>query len=268
MGSGEASVLKEGDDEQKRWRGFEEYTAPNIWPDEGDVPGFRESAEELITLVIDIAVLVAGACDRYAVKAVEGYGEGYLQRVVKTSTTTKARLLHYFPAEGKEAAGTNGDLECSNGAGNGDRKDVDEDDWCSTHLDHGCLTGLTSAMFVDESTPPSNSSGSRKPIEELPKSPDPSSGLYIRSRGGETVKVNIPRDCLAFQTGEALELITKGKFKAVPHFVKGVSGHVGGRTARNTLAVFTQPNLEELVDREKGITFGEFARGVVSKNTA
>lgn len=44
-------------------------------------------------------------------------------------------------------------------------------------------------------------------------------------------------------------------------------GGVGARVARNTLAVFTQPNLGELVDREKGITFGEFARGVVEKNT-
>ena len=32
--------------------------------------------------------------------------------------------------------------------------------------------------------------------------------------------------------------------------------------ARNTLAVFTQPNLEEVVDKEKGITFGEFSRMV------
>jgi len=65
-----------------------------------------------------------------------------------------------------------------------------------------------------------------------------------------------------------LEKITKGKFKAVPHFVRGVRpGFGGGRIARNTLAVFTQPNLGELVDTEKGISFGGFARGVVEKNT-
>ncbi len=265
---GAESVLEDGDDEQKRWKGFEEYTAPNIWPDEEDLPGFRESAEEMITLIIDVAVLVAGACDRYAIKAVQGYEEGYLERVVKTSTTTKARLLHYFPAEKPKATGRNGDDQTLNGDDEGNRKHADEDDWCASHLDHGCLTGLTSAMFADESTPCSNNPDPREPIEELPRSPDPSSGLYIRSRGGETVKVNIPRDCLAFQTGEALELITKGKFKAVPHFVRGVSGNVGGRIARNTLAVFTQPNLGELLDRETGITFGEFARWVVSKNTA
>jgi hypothetical protein len=88
------------------------------------------------------------------------------------------------------------------------------------------------------------------------------------------VQVKIPRDCIAFQTGEALETITRGKFKAVPHFVKGVRpGFVhgeneGGRIARNTLAVFTQPNLGEIVDEERGLTFAEFARGIVEKNTA
>lgn len=255
------SLVRQG--EEKRWAGFEEYTAPNIWPNEEDIPGFRESAEELITMIIDVAVLVARACDTYAIEAVEAYQDGYLERMVKTSRITKARLLHYFPAEEEEAS-TDGGTQGLNG--NGDREEhVDEDDWCATHLDHGCLTGLTSAMFVDESTTPNESV---KPLNELPKSPDPSSGLYIRSRGGETFKVNIPRDCLAFQTGEALELITKGKFKAVPHFVKGVPASVGGRIARNTLAVFTQPNLGELVDHEKGVVFGDFARGVVSRNTA
>jgi isopenicillin N synthase-like dioxygenase len=110
-------------------------------------------------------------------------------------------------------------------------------------------------------------------LSELPSSPDPTAGLYIQSRSGTTIQVKIPRDCIAFQTGEALERITKGKFKAVPHFVRGVNPgvsdeeNVGGRIARNTLAVFTQPNLGQVVDVDQNITFGEFARGVVEKNT-
>lgn len=72
-----------------------------------------------------------------------------------------------------------------------------------------------------------------------------------------------------FQTGEALQRITEGRFKAVPHFVKGVRpGFQGeGKVARKTLAVFMQPNLGEVVDGEKGITFAEFAKGVVEKHT-
>lgn len=111
-------------------------------------------------------------------------------------------------------------------------------------------------MFLDETLPP--------PLTELITSPDPRAGLYIRSRTDQIVKVNIPKDCLAFQTGEALQSITRGKFRAVPHFVKGARGEEG-RIARNTLAVFTQPNLGEVVEVDSGKVFGEFAREVVER---
>ncbi|KIV81925.1 hypothetical protein PV11_04072 [Exophiala sideris] len=238
-----------------RFPGFEEYTAPNVWPEDNDVPDFRSDAEELISLIIDTAVLVARACDRFAEHEIPGYKDGYLERVVKGSTTTKARLLHYFPIAPQEQSTQ------SNGSAETQEEDEVDDSWCTTHLDHGCLTGLTSAMFIDEASEDT----------ELLASPDPNAGLYILSRSGQIHKVSIPRDCLAFQTGEALELITQGKFKAVPHFVKGVDPSnckPSSKIARNTLAVFTQPNLDELVDAETDLTFGEFARGVVKKNTA
>ncbi|KAJ5920268.1 hypothetical protein N7516_011126 [Penicillium verrucosum] len=229
-----------------------QYTAPNIWPSPTKLPEFRGSLESLCGLVIDTAALVAKACDRYAEANIEDYKPGYLHHVVTTSLTTKARLLHYFP--GTQEDGTEGEAS--------------DDDWCATHLDHGCLTGLTSAMFLDEAVSPPTldlSSGSASaPLPELPRSPDPSAGLYIRSRTDEIVKVNIPKDCLAFQTGEALQLITRGKFMAVPHFVKGAKASPGQKIARNTLAVFTQPNLAEEV--QPGLSFAEFARGVVQKN--
>ncbi|PQE03266.1 Clavaminate synthase protein [Rutstroemia sp. NJR-2017a BBW] len=247
---------------------FPEYLSPNIWPTNSMLPGFKPTFESLCKIIIDTAVLVAQACDKYAEKEIPDYKPGYLEHVVKTSTTTKARLLHYFPAEATDDS---------------QEEDIPEkvdDDWCATHLDHGCLTGLTSAMFVNETRHPpaipisyGYQPASLDPLPELPSSPDPTAGLYIHSRSGETVQVKIPRDCIAFQTGEALERITKGKFKAVPHFVRGVRPGVadgenkGGRIARNTIAVFTQPNLGEVVDSEMGITFGEFARGVVEKNT-
>jgi isopenicillin N synthase-like dioxygenase len=244
---------------------FPEYLSPNLWPPDSMLPGFRETFEGFCRLIIDTAVLVAQACDRYAEMEIEGYIPRYLQHVVQTSTTTKARLLHYFPSpipSPDDIKGTN-------------ESDAD-DNWCATHLDHGCLTGLTSAMFIDEThCPPGIPVGYcalpryLSPLAELPSPPDPEAGLYIQSRTGRKVQVKIPRDCLAFQTGEALERITKGRFKAVPHFVKGVRPGFGyGDVARNTLAVFTQPNLDELVDIERGLTFGDFARGIVGKNVA
>lgn len=197
---------------------------------------------------------MARACDRYAAVNIEGYKAGYLEHVVKTSLTTKARLLHYFPTESTSATTA---AEAAEEKGEGE-----DDDWCATHVDHGCLTGLTSAMFVDESIISPSGSSKTAPLSELPSSPDPKAGLYIRSRTGEIVKVNIPKDCLAFQTGEALELITQGRFRAVPHFVKGAAT-TSGKIARNTLAVFTQPNLGEEV--QKGKTFADFAREVVER---
>ncbi|KAJ5712923.1 uncharacterized protein N7483_010104 [Penicillium malachiteum] len=218
-----------------------QYTAPNIWPPPEKLPTFRSSVESLCSLIIQTASLVAASCDKYAEANISDYKPGYLQRVRDFCT------ISLSTEEPQEEA------------------QVDDDDWCATHIDHGCLTGLTSAMFLDEEATPIalDSAGSPPALAELPQSPDPSAGLYIKSRTGDIVKVNIPKDCLAFQTGEALQLITRGKFRAVPHFVKGAKCGTG-RIARNTLAVFTQPNLGEEV--EPGLSFADFARGVVQRN--
>ncbi|KAJ4366416.1 hypothetical protein N0V83_008052 [Neocucurbitaria cava] len=235
----------------QKYPSFPEYTAPNVWPSEELLPGFEETFRELCTLIIDIAALVARACDKYAEANIEGYQKGYLEHVVKTSVFTKARLLHYFPSP---ESSSNSSRETSD----------DEDDWCATHLDHGCLTGLTSAMFVDEAANVPQTGSAFAPLKELERSPDPKAGLYIHSRTGAVTKVSIPRDCLAFQTGEALEIITRGKFKAVPHFVRGAGPGIGGKVARNTLAVFTQPNLWEKLDERRD--FAAFAKEIVEKN--
>jgi isopenicillin N synthase-like dioxygenase len=252
---------------------FPEYTAPNVWPAESVLPGFRQVFEELCTLIIDTAVLVARACDRYAGAHIDGYEPGYLEKVVSTSMTTKARLLHYFPLALKppppESAAKVEPVAPLHGSANlADADDDDDDSWCATHVDHGCLTGLTSALFIDET-------GGALPAPSLPlpelktfaSSPDPAAGLYIRSRTGQTTKVGFPAETLAFQTGESLERITRGKFKAVPHFVRGPSMETGRGVARNTLAVFTQPNLGDLVDTERGTTFANFAGEVINRNT-
>lgn len=252
-------------DMRSQFAGFEEYTAPNVWPDELDIPGFQQDVRELVSLIVDVAGLVAKAVDGFAESMVQNYPVhtendiGYLEGVVRGSRTSKARLLHYFPSSPE------GSL-LSQAAGTTRTENQVNDTWCTTHLDHGCLTGLTSAAFLDESsTTPSSDH-----YAELPNSPSPSAGLYILDRHSKIHKVSIPRDCLAFQTGEALERITKGKLKAVPHFVQGVEPSEvdeGQKIARNTLAVFTQPNLGDVVDLDSGLTFGEFARGVVHKNT-
>ena len=251
---------------------FPEFTAPNVWPAVTSLPGFQATFQELCTLIIDVAALVARACDRYAAHYIEEYEAGYLERVVNTSLVTKARLLHYFPPA--VVSKLDGDDEAAHPLHSSPATSTEttDDSWCATHIDHGCLTGLTSAMYIDESASPPQLSQGRHHTTTVPVlpylegPPDPDTGLYIHARDSTVTKVSIPADCLAFQTGEALELITKGKFRAVPHFVRaGRSGQNGRSIARNTLAVFTQPNLDEVVDAERGITFGRFSREVVGR---
>ncbi|KAK5112773.1 hypothetical protein LTR62_003871 [Meristemomyces frigidus] len=243
-----------------------EMTSANVWPPEEVLPGFERVFEELCRLIVDTAALVARNCDRYGVAKLEGYADGTLEKIVRTSVATKARLLHYFPPPPTAAA-------AEEEATRPDSALALEDDWCATHLDLGALTGLTSQMFIDEDLhPPFPPDGKKAtdpitglllPLPELDNHPDPHTGLWIKSRTGLTTQIHIPRDCLAFQTGQTLELLTLGKFKAVPHFVRGAKPGQGGRIARNTLAVFTQPNLWDVVDGE-GRHFAELAGAILS----
>jgi isopenicillin N synthase-like dioxygenase len=248
------------------------HTAPNLWPPEALIPGFRTTFEELCTLTIDIGALVARACDQYASKYVQGYEAGYLEHMVKTSATTKARLLHYFPPE-RSSPQSSSPSSSPSDSSNAPQSENDDnsDSWCASHLDDGCLTALTSALYIDESSPlPSITSTTAIPaLPSLSTSPDPAAGLYIRSRTSNVVKVNIPADCLAFQTGEALQLITSGAFRAVPHSVRGPQNETGeGRAvARNTLAIFMQPNVDEVIDKANRMTFGEFANIAVQNHS-
>jgi isopenicillin N synthase-like dioxygenase len=102
----------------------------------------------------------------------------------------KARLLHYFPlAPGTKQEGG-----------------ITSSSWCGWHNDHGSLTGLTPAMYLDaegrEVTHPADSSG-----------------LYVYSRRGEMIKVNIPAGHLAFQIGETAQVHSGGVLQATPHAV-------------------------------------------------
>ena len=220
-----------------------EFTSPNVWPDEDLLPYFEQIFEGLCHLIVDVAGVVARNCDRYGVAKLEGYQDGTLENIVRSSVSTKARLLHYFPPPPVDPSQERPDSAMA----------TIDDDWCATHHDLGALTGLTCQMFVDEQAHPPyrRPDGSLPLLPELDNHPDPKAGLWIKDRAGRTTQVHIPRDCLAFQTGEALQLITRGRFRAVPHFVRGAQPDKAGKIARNTLAVFTQPNLWEMVDETR-----------------
>lgn len=129
-------------------------------------------------------------------------------------------------------------------------------DYVSVLPDPECTRAdvVGSAMYL---TSPQDGS-----VPQAVPSPSTSAGLYIYPRTApgqprpEAVKVAIPADCLgpligsrvksadetAFQTGEALELLTGGKLAATPHFVSGNSGPTksGEAVSRETFAFFLQ----------------------------
>ncbi|KAG0356185.1 hypothetical protein BGZ54_000817, partial [Gamsiella multidivaricata] len=221
---------------------FPEYCHPNVWPKDS-LPELEEAFKALGQFVVKIGSEVAKKCDAFVHSKLPTFSPTHLQDVIRTSKTTKARLLHYYPQSGA--------LEGEN------REDMDS--WCGWHLDHGSLTGLTSAMYVDES---------KSELEEV-NCPDKDAGLYIRNRGQQVVKASIPRDHLAFQTGEALQLATRGLLAATPHCVRGATPPEEdpkryATLARNTFAVFMQPSLETVVT-EDGRNFGEWTKEVLDR---
>jgi isopenicillin N synthase-like dioxygenase len=197
---------------------YPEYCRPNRWP-ALKLPEMELSFCSLANLMLDIACLIAGQMDRLLSELDTEYSQrsaNLLESMVRETRCCKGRLLHYYP--------------------HGDGATTEElDSWCGWHLDHSCLTVLTAAMFVDET-------GSIPRQVQLP--PGEQSGLYIKTRSGQVIRVEIPEDCLAVQTGEALEIASGNRLKATPHCVRST---VAKGLARNTLAVFVQPDWTQVI---------------------
>ncbi|KAF9270571.1 Clavaminate synthase-like protein [Marasmius fiardii PR-910] len=220
---------------------YPEYYGANIWPakDEKGVEGFEEAFKNLGRFIHKVGCELAIACQPFALSQLSDSSSSLpdLVNLVKGSQTCKGRLLHYFPAP-EEAL----------------QSQVDEpvDSWCGFHLDHSVLTGLCSAMYLRKAD------NASEPV--VVSSPSPDSGLYIRSRGGKLTKVAIPVDCLAFQTGESLEVATGGKLRATPHCVRVGMSPEGKGVSRETFAFFMQPNCD--LSLSPTMTFGQFSKNV------
>jgi len=186
-----AKIEKEKKKFIKHAEGNGAFYASNIWPDR-TLPELRKTAMELGRLILDIGKIVAEQCDEYVLSQCDSYSPGNIQKVIDNSLCCKARLLHYFPvvAENENGVKQHGDNGNLNNEDQDDivRKDVDFSDWCGWHNDHCSLTGLVPGMYF-------NADG-----KEI-NCPDPTAGLYIKSRNGELLHVNVPSDALAFQIG-------------------------------------------------------------------
>eukprot|EP00924_Labyrinthula_sp_SR-Ha-C_P002661 augustus_masked-scaffold_13-processed-gene-3.12-mRNA-1 protein AED:0.17 eAED:0.19 QI:0/-1/0/1/-1/1/1/0/355 len=216
---------------------YPSYTRPNLWP-KSALPQLETSFLTLGGLINKTGLLLAHACDEYIKTKVSDFGS--LEESIRKSRNCKGRLLHYFPKP---------------------KGFKSENNWCGVHCDHGTLTGLCRAMFLD-------------PQGKEVGSPDKNAGLYIIVNNKE-VKVSIPEKNLGFQLGQAAQIQSNGFLRATPHLVRGADDT---KISRNTFAVFLQPHwLEKLdgvvepkklgvTDKEfnKGITFGQFSENLVS----
>ncbi|KAF7340016.1 RIC1 domain-containing protein [Mycena venus] len=215
---------------------YPEYYNKNIWPkaDEAGVEGFEDAFKDLGNFIFRVGCELAVACQPFALSHLNDSSMS-LPQLIGTSNTVKARLLHYFPPSSDAAVTEENDPV---------------DNWCGWHKDHSLLTGLCSAMFLREG-------------ETVP-SPSPASGLYIRSRGGDLTKVSIPVDCLAFQTGEALEVATGGTLRATPHCVRVGVAPGSDKVSRETFALFMQPDVNQHLSDSS--TFGQFSKKVFDEH--
>ena len=168
-------------------------------------------------LIHSIGRMLAKLCDAYVLKHYPKYDSGKIGNVIEHSMCCKGRLLHYFPI------GTNTVDETTT-------EDNSFSSWCGWHNDHCSLTGLVPAMYID-------SRGNEIDC------PDTSAGLYITSRKGKVVHVNIPTDCLAFQIGETAQIHTGGLLQATPHAVRGCNQNDDKcrGVSREAFAVFMEP---------------------------
>ncbi|QDZ25332.1 2-oxoglutarate/Fe(II)-dependent oxygenase [Chloropicon primus] len=228
---------------------YPSYTRPNVWPHDS-IPELKPALMNMGALIVKHGKLLATACDELTRKELglakdADLGLSSIEGAIGDSFACKARLLHYFPPSEVKT----------------ETSDEKMGDWCGWHLDHGSLTGLTSAMFTD-------CKGNQV------DNPDPQKcGLYVKSRKGETVRVTYTKDCIAYQVGESSEVMSNGVLKATPHCVVGAEGEAALGVARNTFAVFMQPKwdlvLEAAEDKSgtgevetkgftPGINFGEF----------
>ncbi|KAI0067773.1 Clavaminate synthase-like protein [Artomyces pyxidatus] len=219
---------------------YPEYYGNNLWPkNEESVNGFEEAFKGLGRFVFNVGCKLAIACQPFASSHLRDSSLS-LSELIGSSQTTKARLLHYFPPPPDNPL---------------PREDEPIDSWCGFHLDHSLLTGLCSAMYLRHNvgSPPS-----------VVPSPSPVSGLYIRTRGGDLTKVSIPADCLAFQTGEALELATSGRLRATPHCVRVGAAEGADKVSRETFALFMQPDVNQPLSETE--TFGDFSKRIFNEH--
>jgi len=179
----------------------------NIWPTE-HVPTLESHFKFVGGFMHHVGINVLKHCDKYLSNIIEKYPENNLVNIIEGSKTYKARLLHYYEQP--------------------ETKNRELDGACGWHLNHGGLTILTKAVYLDEQ------------YKEVKEPED--CGLYIKDRNCNTHHCVIPENALLCQIGEILQILSGGYLQATPHCVR--SAKLKGVT-RETFPVFIDCNVEQ-----------------------
>mmetsp|Transcript_105323 Transcript_105323/g.187213 ORF Transcript_105323/g.187213 Transcript_105323/m.187213 type:complete len:378 (+) Transcript_105323:67-1200(+) len=172
----------------------------NLWPK--DIPDLAPKCKDLGRSMQEVIGHLGHQVDRIMAGRVKGYN-AELGKTLSNTEKCKGRLLYYFPPKEAQQPATA----------------VSEDGWIGWHNDSGFMTGLTPDLYVDDDT------GS------IVENPDPNgAGLWVVDREGGAVHVRIPKDCMAVQVGECVQIVTGGELVATPHCVRGCRpSTTGGR---------------------------------------
>ncbi|CAL5443109.1 unnamed protein product [Camellia sinensis] len=191
---------------------YPSYCGSNIWPDRA-LPELEVAFKALGKLILDVGLMVAYHCDRYARRR---------ERVAAEYNSRGGMKMH--EDEGLEQILLRSRCHkvfipkmvslCHLGVG-------------------GTLImvpsqRLTRGMFMRDAV-------------ELP-CPDSAAGLYIKTRNDQIVKVVFGEDEIAYQIGETTEILSRGHLCATPHCVRAPKGEEASGIERSTFALFMQPD--------------------------
>jgi len=200
---------------------FPEFYADNVWPK--SMPELRHAFMDLGQLMMKVGGLLARVCDAYCAQAKKGVTTDFY-RTLTESRNSKGRLLHYFDmTKGNEATGESPDSQ---------------DMWCGWHNDHGSLTCLAPGMFLDKDG---------NEVKDVK-----GAGLFVQSRLGDVMRVQMPATACGFQIGETSQIQSGGLLQATPHAVKSSAGIPG--VTRQSFAVFLEPEFESPLEIPSGKT--------------
>jgi len=204
------------DDPRPETRADHPWALPaNRWPSK-ELPDLEQRCKKLGAVMHSVIVALARRIDDL------GYGS-QIANEMENSLKVKGRMLYYYPL-------TESDLS---------EASAKPDGWIGWHNDSGFLTGLTPDLYFE------HDSG------QIIPNPEPeTAGIWVAARCGRLVRVSIPRDCMAIQCGECLQIITGGRLVATPHCVRPPVKRTG--IARASMPVFVDSRPEFILNSPNG----------------